>query len=57
MSSDKTITNGKFPDRVCPTCGAQVNKAVREGYLVYQCQVHPEHWDDWEDAVKKSAVA
>lgn len=53
MSRDRVITDGKLPERVCPDCGAQVVKDVRNGYLIYQCQRHPGHWDVWEDATAK----
>lgn len=51
--NNRVITNGKLPDRVCPTCGAQVKKEVRAGYLIYQCTKARSHWDDWEDAKRK----
>lgn len=57
MSKDRIITDGKLPQRACPDCGAQVLKATRDGYLIYQCTSAPEHWDAWEDAIPKSVPA
>jgi hypothetical protein len=57
MSKDRIITDGKLPQRVCPDCGAQVLKAARDGYLIYQCTNAPEHWDAWEDAIPRSTPA
>lgn len=53
MSKDRTITQGKKPQRVCPVCGKQVEKIIRYGQLSYTCRIH---WGPWDEAVKKSAI-
>jgi len=54
MSKDRTITNGKLPDRVCPHCGGQVVKTVRYGQLSYECLRPCSNWGPWDEAHRKS---
>lgn len=47
MSKNRTITMTKLPNRACPVCGEQVQKAIRYGQLSYICDLH---WGPWDDA-------
>lgn len=53
----RVVTDGKLPERMCPSCGCQVLKIVKYGQLSYECTDLKDcrRWGPWDEAPKRTA--